>query len=256
MQPPTPHPFTPGTRVMHAHAHTKGIVGGVLSLLVLVAIAIAVRKHKNNTNHNLPRRRAHGNGNVATAINSPGFIGTKVRAKPPQSPYSDEIYADIEEEIYACAGGEIQALNAQDSSAGARNSMAESIGDKLAKVIDGVVSMLASLGQPATRAEVARKLEATMQRTVPGGGRAKELGDAHRANADLQRKIAELQATRALPNVPGDHNASAGQGGGSPNYEEMDGCDGAGANASDPYSMPDGFDSLRQSPFARENSFC
>ena len=55
MQPPMTHPFTPGTRVMYAHAHTKGIVGGVLFLLVLVAIAIAVRKHKNNTNHNLPR---------------------------------------------------------------------------------------------------------------------------------------------------------------------------------------------------------
>lgn len=151
------HPFTPGTRVMYAHAHTKGIVGGVLFLLVLVAIAIAVRKHKNNTNHNLPRRRAHDNGNVATAINNPGFIGTKVRIKPPQSPYSNEIYVDIEEEIYACAGGEIQALNVQDSSAGAQNNMAESIDDKLAKVIDGVMSMLASLGQPATRAEVARK---------------------------------------------------------------------------------------------------
>lgn len=159
----------------------------------------------------------------AVAINNPGFVGTgatnaakhgqqqrtKVRITNPQSPYSEGIYADIEEEIYVCAGGEIQALTAQASSAGVRNPnrMAGSLDDSLAEVIDGVVSMLASVGQPTTRAAVERRLKATLPfslpREAPGGGeRGKKLEDAQRANAELQRKIAELQATRALPSVP------------------------------------------------------
>lgn len=207
-----------------------GVVGGLLFLLVLVASVIAVRKSKSNANG----RRADGNGNrtvVVASITNPGFVGagapnaakhgqqqrTKVRITNPQSPYSEAIYADIEEEIYVCAGGEIQALTAQASSAGVRNpsSMAGSLDDRLANVIDGVVSMLASVGQPTTRAAVERRLEATLPREASGGGEhGKELEDAQRANAKLQRKIAELQATRALPSVPGDRNASAERGGG------------------------------------------
>lgn len=209
-----------------------GVVGGLLFLLVLVASVIAVQKSKSNVNAN--GRRADGNGNRTVAVASitnPGFVGTgapnaakhgpqqrtKVRITNPQSPYSDAIYADIEEEIYVCAGGEIQALTAQASSAGVRNpsSMAGSLHDSLANVIDGVVSMLASVGQPTTRAAVERRLKATLPKEASGGGeRGKELEDAHRANAELQRKIAELQATRALPSVPGDQNASAERGGG------------------------------------------
>eukprot|EP00729_Bicosta_minor_P004161 gene4161-19168_t len=198
------------------------------------------------------------------AINNPGFVGTgatnaakhgqqqrtKVRITNPQSPYSEGIYADIEEEIYVCAGGEIQALTAQASSAGVRNPnrMVGSLDDSLAKVIDGVVSMLASVGQPTTRAAVERRLKATLPfslpREAPGGGeRGKKLEDAQRANAELQRKIAELQATRALPSVPTNAGTStatatvlvpelAYQGAAESLYDDGDGADEFSAAAS------------------------
>lgn len=198
------------------------------------------------------------------AINNPGFVGTgatnaakhgqqqrtKVRITNPQSPYSEGIYADIEEEIYVCAGGEIQALTTQASSAGVRNPnrMAGSLDDSLAKVIDGVVSMLASVGQPTTRAAVERRLKATLPfslpREAPGGGeRGKKLEDAQRANAELQRKIAELQATRALPSVPTNAGTStatatvlvpelAYQGAAESLYDDGDGADEFSAAAS------------------------
>ena len=146
---------------------------------------------------------------------------TNVRIKHPQSPYSEEIYTEIEEEIYASASDEIQALAAQVSSAGVQSSMLErfkrsrlleSLGTKVKQISDGIQAKLASAGKPATQVEVAKKLNAIVPKEV-SANLSVALEDAHRSNAELQQKIAVLQATRALPSVPGKRDITAGQAG-------------------------------------------
>lgn len=96
--------------------------------------------------------------------------------------------------------------------------MATRLDERLKQVADEVTAKLASVGKSATRADVERKLRAIAPKEVPGSLiLAMALEDSERANAELQRKIAELQATRSLPSVPIDRDASArraGHGGG------------------------------------------
>ena len=146
---------------------------------------------------------------------------TKVRIKRPEKPYSEEIYSEIEEEIYASANAEIQALTAQVSFTGVlnsmlerfkRSSMLESLSTKVKQVADDLRAKLASAGKPATQAEVERKLKAIVPKEV-AANLSVALEDAHRENAELQQKIAKLQAMRALPSVPGKRDITAGQAG-------------------------------------------